>query len=65
MLFRSYACDLYQYFLKNGYASGEIYHCRKELAGYFYDKGILKEVSYNLQHSRMDIVITYLWVMRE
>ncbi len=60
-----YACDLYQYFLKNGYASGEIYHCRKELAGYFYDKGILKEVSYNLQHSRMDIVITYLWAMRE
>lgn len=60
-----YACDLYHYFLANGYSTGEIYHCRKELAGHSYDKGILKEVSYNLQHSRTDVVITYLWVMRE
>ena len=44
-----YACDLYKYFSENGYASGEIYRCRKELSGYIYDKGILNEVSYNLQ----------------
>lgn len=60
-----YACDLYKYFMKQGYASGEIYHCRKELSGYKYDRGILHEVSYNLQHGRNDVVITYLWLMRE
>lgn len=60
-----YGCDLYQYFLEHGYASGEIYYCRKELAGFSYDKGILDEVSYNLQHSRRDIAVTYLWLMRE
>ncbi len=60
-----YACDLYKYFSENGYASGEIYRCRKELSGYIYDKGILNEVSYNLQHGRDNIVITYLWLMRE
>ena len=60
-----YACDLYKYFLENGYASGKIYHCRKELVGYQYDKGILSEVSYHLQHSRDNIVVTYLWLMRE
>lgn len=60
-----YACDLYKYFSENGYASGKIYRCRKELSGYSYDKGILHEVSYNLQHSRDSVVITYLWLMRE
>lgn len=60
-----YACDLYKYFLEHGYASGEIYHCRKELSGYKYDKGIIHEVSYNLQHSRDSVVITYLWLMRQ
>lgn len=60
-----YACDLYRHFLEHGYASGKLYHCRKELAGYSYDKGILDEVSYNLQHSRDDVVITYLWLMRQ
>lgn len=60
-----YACDLYKHFEQHGYASGEIYHCRKELSGYKYDKGILNEVSYNLQHSRDSVVITYLWLMRQ
>lgn len=60
-----YACDLYKYFSEHGYASGKIYHCRRELAGYKYDKGVLHEVSYNLQHSRDSVVITYLWLMRE
>lgn len=60
-----YACDLYKHFMKQGLVSGELYHCRKELAGYSYDKAILDEVSYNLQHSRDDVVITYLWLMRQ
>lgn len=60
-----YACDLYKHFEQHGYASGKIYHCRKELSGYKYDKGILHEVSYNLQHSRDSVVITYLWLMRQ
>lgn len=58
-----YACDLYKHFMELGYESGKIYHCRKELAGYSYDKGILDEVSYNMQHSRDDVVITYLWLI--
>lgn len=60
-----YACDLYRHFKQHGYESGKIYHCRKELAGCSYDKGILDEVSYNLQHSRDNVVITYLWLMRQ
>lgn len=60
-----YACDIYKHFEQLGCASGKIYHCRKELAGYKYDKGILDEVSYNLQHSRDSVVITYLWLMRQ
>lgn len=60
-----YACDLYKLFMELGYASGEIYYCRKELSGYKYDKGILDEVSYNLQHSRDSVVIAYLWLMRQ
>lgn len=60
-----YACDLYKFFLEHGYASGKLYHCRKELAGYSYDKGILKAVSFCLQHSRNDIVTNYLWLMRQ
>lgn len=58
-----YACDLYRYFESRGFASGEMYHCRKELKGCHYDKGILKEVSYNLQHGRNNVVIDYLWKM--
>lgn len=60
-----YACDLYKHFMELGYSTGKIYHCRKELAGYKYDKGILDEVSYNLQHSRDNVVITYLWLLRQ
>lgn len=60
-----YACDLYLYFEKNNYANGKLYHCRKELAGVSYDKGILEKVSFNLQHTRNNIVINYLWLMHE
>lgn len=57
-----YARDLYEYFEARGdVETGEIYYCRKELVGKSYDKGILEEVSYNLQHSRNNVVISYLW----
>lgn len=59
-----YACDLYRYFEACGLASGNIYHCRKELKGCHYDKGILRHVSYHLQHGRNNVVIDYLWKMR-
>lgn len=59
-----YAKDLYQYYENRGdVATGEKYYCRKELVGKEYDKGILQEVSYNLQHSRNNVVISYLWKM--
>lgn len=57
-----YAQDLYEYYEEHSYATGELYHCRKELAGYSYDKGILEKVSYNLQHGRNNVVINYLWL---
>lgn len=57
-----YAAELYDYYKKEGYASGKLYHCRKELAGTAYDKGILQKVSYDLQHARHGIVIQYLWL---
>lgn len=57
-----YACNLYDYYMEHGYASGELYHCRKELAGLSYDKAVLEKVSYDLQHSRANVVINYLWL---
>ena len=60
-----YACDLYRYYEKNGYGSGNLYHCRKDLKGYHYDKAILSKVSYALQHNRDNVVIDYLWKMRQ
>ena len=59
-----YASDLYNYFEEKGYSTGSIYYCRKDLAGYCYDNGILQEVTYHLQHGRSNIVIDYLWVDR-
>lgn len=57
-----YAKDLYQYFEDRGdVATGKMYYCKKELVGHAYDKGILEQVSYNLQHSRNNVVISYLW----
>lgn len=59
-----YAKDLYQYYENRGdVATGKKYYCRKELIGKEYDKGILQKVSYNLQHSRNNVVISYLWKM--
>lgn len=58
-----YARDLYDFFDNRGdVANGNIYYCKKELVGHSYDKGILKEVSYNLQHTRPNVVANnYLW----
>lgn len=58
-----YAKDLYDYFENRGdVATGNIYHCKKEKLGQSFDKGILKEVSHNLQHSRHNVVANnYLW----
>ena len=58
-----YARDLYDFFESRGdVATGKIYYCKKEHVGYSYDKGILKEVSENLQHSRPSVVASnYLW----
>ena len=58
-----YAKDLYQYFENRGdVATGKIYHCRADMIGHSYDKGILQAVSYNLQHSRNNVVVSnYLW----
>lgn len=58
-----YARDLYDFFENRGdVANGKILYCKKELVGHSYDKGILKEVSYNLQHTRPSIVASnYLW----
>lgn len=58
-----YAYDLYNYYEKMGFSTGDIYYCRKELVGVTYDKGILEKVSYDLQHSRNNVVISYLWQM--
>ena len=57
-----YAQDLYRYYEAQGAATGELYHCRADRKGQFYDKGILKAVSHNLGHSRCDVVVShYLW----
>lgn len=60
----NYACDLYRYYEEQGYGNGNLYHCKRELKGYVYDKGILSKVSEDLQHSRNNVVINYLFKMR-
>lgn len=61
-----YAKDLYQYFDERGdIANGKLYHCRGDMAGKHFDKGILFAVSYNLQHTRTNVVVSsYLWKMK-
>lgn len=58
-----YACQLYDYYEKLGtYATGEKYYCRKDMKGIVFDKGILKAVSEQLFHHRLDVVVTnYLY----
>lgn len=58
----SYATRMYSVFYKEGYATGELYHCRKDKVGLTYDRGVLKEVSENLGHHRVDVVVNnYLY----
>lgn len=57
-----YACRLYDYYEKQGYATGEKYYCRKDMKGIVFDKGILKAVSEQMFHHRLDVVVTnYLY----
>lgn len=60
----TYACDLYEHYTKMGYGNGQMYRCKGELQGYVYDKGVLERVSYDLQHSRNNVVIEYLFKSR-
>lgn len=54
-----YAISLYKHFEKEGYANNLLYHCRKDKIGITYNKGILKEVSENLGHHRLDVVVSH------
>ena len=56
-----YAKALYEYYSEKGYANGKMYHCRKDMIGCTFDKGVLEKVSFDLQHSRNNVVISYLW----
>lgn len=54
-----YAQDLYRYYVAQGAATGQLYHCRAERVGQVYDKGVLMAVSKNLGHSRCDVVVSH------
>lgn len=57
-----YARDLYDYYEQQGFANGNLYHCKKDMAGITFDKGILEKVSYDLQHGRNNVIVSsYLW----
>lgn len=58
-----YCCKLYQYYEQNRkYETGELYHCRGDMKGLTFDKGILTECSKQMFHSRLDVVVTnYLY----
>ena len=60
-----YACELYKIYKDRGdVATGKLYHCRKDMAGISFDKGILAKVSEDLGHHRLDVVISYLHKMK-
>ena len=57
-----YARDLYDYYEQQGFANGNLYHCKKDMAGITFDKGILEKVSFDLQHGRNNVIVSsYLW----
>lgn len=58
-----YATELYRYYEEQKiYATGEKYYCRGDMKGIVFDKGILQEVSNQLFHHRLDVVVTnYLY----
>lgn len=56
-----YATRLYQQCERKGeHISGNLYRCRKDMAGKIFDRGILRFISENLGHHRLDVVIFYL-----
>lgn len=58
-----YACELYKYYESLGkYTTGEKYYCRCDMQGFVFDKGILKAVSEQMFHHRLDVIVTnYLY----
>lgn len=54
-----YATEMYDLYLKEGYSTGKLYHCRSDKLGLSYDKGILLKVSEELGHHRCDVVISH------
>ena len=55
-----YAKSMYNYFEEHDCGNGDLYHCRKELAGVSYDRQIMQLVSEQLGHHRLDVVVSYL-----
>ena len=62
----AYAKELYLYYEELGtYTTGEKYYCRGDMAGLVLDKGILKQVSEQLFHHRLDVVVSnYLYLFK-
>lgn len=54
-----YAQKLYTLFERRGYDTGEPYHCRKDMKGEAYDKGLLLQVSRNMGHNREDVIVEH------
>lgn len=54
-----YAISMYKLYDKENYGTGDLYYCRKDKIGIFYDKGILKKVSEELGHHRCDVVVSH------
>ncbi|MBD5093777.1 MAG: hypothetical protein HDT26_05740 [Subdoligranulum sp.] len=54
-----YARELYAYFSQQGHGNGQLYHCRADRKGQSYDKGLLMLVSYNMGHSRCDVIVSH------
>lgn len=55
-----YAKNMYNFFEEHECGNGDLYHCRKELAGVSYDRQIMQLVSEQLGHHRLDVVVSYL-----
>lgn len=59
-----YCCRLYEYYEKQKvFATGKLYHCRGDMKGLSFDRGILAECSRQMFHSRLDVIVTnYLYM---
>ena len=62
-----YCCKLYEYLDQlHIYNTGEIYHCRGDMKGLSFDKGVLAECSSQMFHSRLDVIVTnYLYLFNK